>query len=1204
MLVGWERMGIFVVHSTGTPMKLKSIPLCLASVLGLHSLHAQDLRSATGDSLNSVGAWVDGSIPTTGDIATWDASSTLANTIGAAQTYGGLNISAANGPVAITGAFPLTLDHTTDANTFFDVGATDFSWGTSGVAGAFNIVGALSAVAPGNGNTGTGATFSGSSVVTLSGTGTKNWSTSGNATSGANGVTNLNFTGTLRLRGATTAVETLTANWLALGGGGGTTGVAGAVTQTGAFHLDTGDAASRADFIVTNGFNDKTLELLSLSGTGSIREDWGVGATLSNRSVRVSQSTDTVFAGGIYSHNGSGQRRNLTLTKEGSGKLTFIGRLGVSQTAANTVSTLNFFINGGVWQMGDGTENPSAHFNPNNWDPASTFSIGSAGTLRFMAAAATYTWDRPLTGSGRIEIVNDGTAGEGNVVFSANNGAFTGTTDVQAGSLRVGPALGSGSLLVRNGALISPGMAATNGTSEIGSLVLEGNSRSEFRLGATPDKFNLAGTLTPPASGQTHVINLAGAATFGGTITLMDYTGAALSADEFSRFVLGTVPTGAATYQLVNNEANTSVDLLITLENQVWKGSTDGNWDLSTTNWTLASTPLLPLIFDAARPSLFTDNPVISSIIVAAGISPTQTTFTNETTNYTLTGNGILGAGNLTKNGAAAVTLGQANGYTGSTAINAGTLTIGDGGSNGDIGSGPVTVAAGATLVFNRDTATLLDYKTTPKMRTVSGAGKITVQGGVTFFNYPGTGTTFADPASWAGFSGDLIVLGNSEFRTIRNGATAMGSGKVVLGDATSSGTLSQIEGNWTWTNNMEMIGPANMLANRSAGTTRSLKLQGIISGNGGLTLADLTGAMTDVNRGFVLTGANTFNGTLTITSGTPVRVGGVPGNVDVTQLGAAPSGSLGTATVLDLGTLTFSRTDAHSVPNNISGTGALRIGIPTAAGLGNTATQSLTYTGTDTHTGATTIYNGTLLLGTGSSLGGSLVTVDAAGTLGGAGTVNAPILANGIVSPGIGIGTLSVVGDTEITNTLAIEVDGASVDKLSVTGNLIANGAITLTETGAGFTASSYVIAQCTGTLSGVLVAPSGYTVVFSGEQVILAKVTGYANWAAVNAGGQAADLDFDLDGVPNGVEYFMGQTGSAFTANPGLVGGKVTWPRDPTAAASFKVQVSESLAVGEWTDVSPSDPNLDLTIPTQITFTLPTNSVRKFCRLQVILP
>ncbi len=43
-----------------------------------------------------------------------------------------------------------------------------------------------------------------------------------------------------------------------------------------------------------------------------------------------------------------------------------------------------------------------------------------------------------------------------------------------------------------------------------------------------------------------------------------------------------------------------------------------------------------------------------------------------------------------------------------------------------------------------------------------------------------------------------------------------------------------------------------------------------------------------------------------------------------------------------------------------------------------------------------------------------------------------------------------------------------------------------------------------------------------------------GYTSWAATNAGGQAANLDFDGDGIDNGAEFFMGTAGNAFTANP----------------------------------------------------------------------
>lgn len=111
----------------------------------------------------------------------------------------------------------------------------------------------------------------------------------------------------------------------------------------------------------------------------------------------------------------------------------------------------------------------------------------------------------------------------------------------------------------------------------------------------------------------------------------------------------------------------------------------------------------------------------------------------------------------------------------------------------------------------------------------------------------------------------------------------------------------------------------------------------------------------------------------------------------------------------------------------------------------------------------------------------------------------------------------------------------------------------------------------------------------------------TGYTAWAAANAGGEAADLDTDKDGVPNGVEYFMGQTGSSFTNNPVISGSTITWPKDPGYAGTFKVQLSDTLAAGSWTDITPPDPSIDTTNPNQVVFTIPTGAPKKFIRLSV---
>lgn len=107
----------------------------------------------------------------------------------------------------------------------------------------------------------------------------------------------------------------------------------------------------------------------------------------------------------------------------------------------------------------------------------------------------------------------------------------------------------------------------------------------------------------------------------------------------------------------------------------------------------------------------------------------------------------------------------------------------------------------------------------------------------------------------------------------------------------------------------------------------------------------------------------------------------------------------------------------------------------------------------------------------------------------------------------------------------------------------------------------------------------------------------------AAANAGGQTAGEDFDQDGMPNGAEYFMGATGATFTPNPSVVTAgavsTVTWPRDPTAVASFMVQVSDNLT--EWTEVTPPDASIDESNPNQVIYTLPSGASLKFCRLVV---
>jgi hypothetical protein len=108
------------------------------------------------------------------------------------------------------------------------------------------------------------------------------------------------------------------------------------------------------------------------------------------------------------------------------------------------------------------------------------------------------------------------------------------------------------------------------------------------------------------------------------------------------------------------------------------------------------------------------------------------------------------------------------------------------------------------------------------------------------------------------------------------------------------------------------------------------------------------------------------------------------------------------------------------------------------------------------------------------------------------------------------------------------------------------------------------------------------------------------FASWLIANAPGESAAQDRDHDGLPNGVEYFMGTAGNAFTAHPGIVSGAVSWARAAgTTIAAFKVEVSTSLDTWEDANINYA---ANLNIGTsQVVFTMPSGPQKLFVRLNV---
>ena len=230
------------------------------------------------------------------------------------------------------------------------------------------------------------------------------------------------------------------------------------------------------------------------------------------------------------------------------------------------------------------------------------------------------------------------------------------------------------------------------------------------------------------------------------------------------------------------------------------------------------------------------------------GNSPTLLTVGVDHGGGTFSGNITNAAGQIafTKQGTGTQILTGTNTYSGTTTINAGTLQIGDGGTTGTLGSGPVTIASGATLIINRSD----DYSLSAG-QSISGAGSLikngsgtltlpssdTFTGGITL----NAGTLKAGANEAFGASGTTFPL--------NDGSIHLNGYSQTLAAVTGS-TSSSIQGG---------TGLTSVLTLGSGNTSSTFV--GALSGN--LALVKIgTGTLT-------LSGSVTMTGVITVQEGT-----------------------------------------------------------------------------------------------------------------------------------------------------------------------------------------------------------------------------------------------------------------------------------------------------------------------------------------------
>lgn len=565
--------------------------------------------------------------------------------------------------------------------------------------------------------------------------------------------------------------------------------------------------------------------------------------------------------------------------------------------------------------------------------------------------------------------------------------------------------------------------------------------------------------------------------------------------------------------------------------------------------------------------------------------------------------------------------------------------------NNLDMGSGTVTLGGTGdrtVSVSTGDVLTVGEIKGSSQGLSVSGGGTLILTSSGSYADASniagtltiGSGTTLqmnrATAATDAASTGDFVTTGLSGTGTITNGALVNPRSIQVntVGNFTFGGTIAN-GGAGTLALNKQGAGTLT-LTGSSSYTGNTVVGGGILNVQNGNALGASQVSMASRAAGIQLQGNISIPSSVTFTlsnDGTPGAVvpfalDNVSGNNTINGPILVTTGAGGASIQSDSGTLTLAGN--ISVAPGQSSRGIILQGDSTAANtvsgivsdLSATSVCSITkngagtwtLTGTNTYTGATTINGGTLQLGNG--------TTD--GTIGTSNSVvnNGALVYNwttshtaGYVISGTGsvtkngAGTATLTGVNTYTGTTTVNAGelGVTGNSIADAGTIVINGGkvnLTGTETVASLffggvqqPAGSYTASDATH-FSG-----SGTLVVTSGPVV----TSGFSNWASSNgATGQSASDDHDKDGVPNGIEFFVGATGSGFTALPPVVTTAgvrtVTWPKSASYTGTYEVQVSSDLTT--WT-AAPGGSVTDN--GTTVVFTFPAGPTVRFVRLTV---
>ena len=705
--------------------------------------------------------------------------------------------------------------------------------------------------------------------------------------------------------------------------------------------------------------------------------------------------------------------------------------------------------------------------------------VGSTGHVTVSGTGAQWTNSAGLSvgfsGTGTLGVSNGGVVRSTTNTYVGVAAGGTGTVTVSGlgsqlnttGFMRVGQT-GNGTLQISDSAVVSNAAAVVGyDPGSVGVVTVSGagtqwNSSAQLSVGASG---NGAVTISNDAVVSATSAVVGAAASSQGVINIGAAALAAAAAPG-TLSLTGPSPslTLGATGGLVFNHTNTA--------GYVFTPGITGAGKLSTYNGTTILTANNNYTGGTtiAGGTLQLGNGGTSGAIVGNVANNGILNF-NRTDSVTFAGL-ISGSGVVNQNGTGATILTANNTYTGGTAIAAGTLQLGNGGTTGAIVG---NVANNGALVFDRsNTLTFAGQISGSGSVSQIGAGTAVLTGNNTYAG----GTTISAGTLQLGDGGSSgAILGN----VTNNGALAFNRSDTVAfpGLISGSGVVNQIgAGTTILTADNTYTGGTTI----SAGTLQlgnggtSGAILGNVANNGALTfnrsdvqtfsgLISGSGVVNQIGSGTtILTADNTYTGGTTISAGT-------------LQLGNGGTSGAILGNVVDNGALTFNRSDTMTLAGQISGSGVVN-----QIGTGTTV-----LTGNNSYTGGTTIAAGTLQLGDGGASGAIVGNVANNGVLAfnrsDVVTFAGQISGSGVVNQ-IGSGTTILTADNTYTGGTTISAgtlqlgNGGTIG--AILGDVANNGTLSFNradvQTFPGLISGSGTVNQI-GTGTTILTADNAYT-------------------------------------------------------------------------------------------------------------------------------